>query len=233
MSLCPAPTTGCRCTPARHGGGPRTSSAKWGSRVNGATTAQACSARAPSQRWRSASPIYWRAGAARADGVQLPATLTVIDFATPRTGFLATPLNEPLELFDAALHLAREQPERIAYVLDEALRVVSHREPHDRALVAGRFKPDRAGIRRTRGALPRDPCVGLLFGDLRIPLLFLAPHYGTPMEMRVVYLAHFLDAVHEQGKFLELRPLVVNRIYRSIDLDEFFDAFHVSSSRIG
>ena len=58
-------------------------------------------------------------------------------------------------------------------------------------------------------ARPGDALVGVLLGDLGVPLLALAADLGDPVQVRVVDLLDLLDALHEARELLELRPLVV------------------------
>jgi len=46
------------------------------------------------------------------------------------------------------------------------------------------------------------------FSDLGVELRLVPVVLDAPVEVRVVQLAHLLDAAHEPGELLELRPLV-------------------------
>src|SRR5687767_5533230 len=137
--------------------------------------------------------------------------MAAFDFAAPRSRLLASRLDESLEPFDALFHLGPEQAERITDIFDQALRVIGHGKPDDGAVVPERFETYRAGVPCPRDALPRNTGIGFLLGDLGLPFLLFAPDFGTPGQVRVVDLPHFLHAIHEERKFLELSPLVVDR----------------------
>jgi hypothetical protein len=57
-------------------------------------------------------------------------------------------------------------------------------------------------------AAPRDPLIGLLLGDLGVPLAPAAADQGDPVEPVLRHLLDRLDPVHEGREVLELRPLV-------------------------
>jgi hypothetical protein len=56
--------------------------------------------------------------------------------------------------------------------------------------------------------------------------LVLAGHLRRPVRMRVVELADLLDALHELGELLELRPLVVRGADGDLDVDGLLDVGH-------
>jgi hypothetical protein len=85
---------------------------------------------------------------------------------------------------------------------------------------------NRAVCDRLRHYDYRNAVVRLLFRNLRIPFFILAPNFGVPMHMGVIELSNLFDARHEPGKLLELRPLVVYRAERTIDVDNFLHSFH-------
>src|ERR1041384_5306634 len=59
--------------------------------------------------------------------------------------------------------------------------------------------------------------------SLRLPFLFFARNLGFPMQMRVIELSNLLHPFHEVGKPLELRPLVIGRPHRHLNLNGFLD----------
>src|SRR5207237_4580938 len=84
----------------------------------------------------------------------------------------------------------------------------------------------RARVPCAAAARPRDALVGALLDDLGVPFLFLAADDRAPVQALVVELMNFLHALHEARKLLELRPLVVDRPKRCIDLDGLLDSRH-------
>ena len=70
--------------------------------------------------------------------------------------------------------------------------------------------------------------VGLLVGDLRLPLLTPAADLGDPAQVGVVELRDRLDVLHELRKLFELRPLVERGRDRNLDLDGLLDLAHAS-----
>ena len=81
-------------------------------------------------------------------------------------------------------------------------------------------------------ALPGDPLVGMLLGDLGVELARDAADGGLPVRMRRVPLLE-LHAVHEVWKGLELRPLVVRRRHVDVDVDRLLILRHGNASRSG
>ena len=111
-------------------------------------------------------------------------------------------------------------------VLDGALRIVVDLEHHACAVVVDPVKGHRARVPCAAAARPRDALVGALLDDLGLPFLFLAADDRAPVQALVVELMNFLHALHEARKLLELRPLVVDRPKRCIDLDGLLDSRH-------
>src|SRR5205085_11611204 len=60
----------------------------------------------------------------------------------------------------------------------------------------------------------------------------LSAHLGDPMQMGVIGLVDRLHALHEVGKLLKLRPLVVDGADRLVDVDVLCDRCHVESSLV-
>jgi hypothetical protein len=73
-------------------------------------------------------------------------------------------------------------------------------------------------IHRSPETPPGDALVRDLFSDFRIPFFFPAPDFGLPMKTAIIQLLYCFDAFHELGKFLKLRPLVVRRSHRYVDV---------------
>src|SRR4051812_48019660 len=158
--------------------------------------------------------------------------LAVVDRTAPGARLLAAPFDELLEVGHAVLDARREDTERVAHAFHYALRVVGHHQAHLGAIGTERFEAHRARIRRAGYALPGNAAIGFLLGDLRVPLLFLAPDVRAPVQVRIVELPHFLDAFHEVREILELRPLVVDGTHGAIDFDGLLNLFHGASPRV-
>src|SRR5215204_1583950 len=62
-----------------------------------------------------------------------------------------------------------------------------------------------------------------LLDDLRVPLMALAAELRDPVKPAIVELPHLLDSLHEPGKVLELRPLVVGGCDWHVDFDRLLD----------
>jgi hypothetical protein len=67
--------------------------------------------------------------------------------------------------------------------------------------------------------LPGNSRVRDLLGDRGIELALHAGDLHLPVQVTVVELTDLLDALHERGELLELRPLVVGRVHVALDLD--------------
>src|SRR4051794_9738865 len=157
----------------------------------------------------------------------------LVDLAAPGAGLAAARLDELLEPLEVALRAVLRDAERVADALDEPLGLVLHLHHHAGRVVRDPVERHDAGVRRAGRALPRDALVRALLGDDRVPLLLLAADLGDPVQARVVELVDALDALHEPRELLELRPLVVRRVQRHLDLDALFDRAHDSSSSSG
>ena len=121
---------------------------------------------------------------------------------------------------------SRDEAELVAGLLDDALGLEVHLQHDPRAFVVEAVERDDAGVRRAVGRPPGDALVGVLLGDLGVPLAATAADLGHPVQLGVVDLPDLLDALHELRELLELRPLVVRGAYRDIDVDRLLDPGH-------
>src|SRR5712671_7129199 len=145
-----------------------------------------------------------------------PRLAAAVHFAAPGAGLGAALLQQALELLDRALDLARDDADGVAGLLDRAVGLVLHGQLHARALLVERLEAHGSRVGGARDAAPGDALVGDLLDDLGVPLLLLAGDARAPVQVGVVDLPDFLHAFHEAREFLELRPLVVNRVDRPI-----------------
>src|SRR5688572_13024462 len=149
-----------------------------------------------------------------------------LDLAAPRARLAAAALDELLEPLHIPLDARLHDAKRVTEVLQHAVGIVVELEHRLGTLVVQPMEGDDAGVPGSGPAGPGDPLIRGLLGDLRIPLLELAGDLGLPVQPLVVELAHFLDAFHEAGELLELRPLVVRNANGHVHLDGLFDAGH-------
>src|SRR2546425_4268521 len=156
--------------------------------------------------------------------------LAVLDLAAPGARLASAALDELLEALEVGLDARAHDTQRIGDVLHDALRLVVHLQHHLRALIVEPMEGDDAGVPGAAAARPRDALVGPLLDDLGVPLLFLAPDHGAPVQALVVELPNLLDALHEAREVLELRPLVVHRAERRVDFDRLLDGGHSNPS---
>src|SRR5690606_18454413 len=63
----------------------------------------------------------------------LDLTLAAVNLAPPAAFLGAAALDIPLESFDRALNVRAHRAERVADILEQALRLVLHRQSHSRA----------------------------------------------------------------------------------------------------
>src|SRR5258707_15655649 len=91
------------------------------------------------------------------------------------------------------------------------------------------MKCDHSRIRRAGSASPSNPLIGNLLRDLGIEVLFLAADICTPIQVLVVKLPDFENAIHKAWKFFELSPLVVGCSRGHIYVNRFFDGRHFRS----
>src|SRR5438105_11908205 len=165
-------------------------------------------------------------GELNASGDLAPIHLTLLDLAAPGARLTPAALDELLEALEAALDARLHHAQRVGNVLHDTLRLVVDLQHHARPVVVDAMEGHHAGVPGAAAARPRDALVGPLLGDLGDPLLFLAADDGFPLQMLVVELADLLDAFHELGEVLELRPLVVHRAQRRIHFDRLLDGGH-------
>src|SRR4051812_22193541 len=168
--------------------------------------------------------------AERASLAAAPRRLAVLDAAAPRAGRLARTLDELLESLEVALHAAIDDAEGVTGGLDRALRLVLERQVDAGNVRAEFLERDDAPVRGAIDGLPRHDAVGLLVGDLRLPLLLPAGDLRLPAESGRIELDDLIDAFHEPREFLELCPLVVDSRDRHVDVDRIFDSGHVLAS---
>ena len=152
--------------------------------------------------------------------------MRLLDLAAPGAALRAAPLDQLLEALQVALDAAAVGADRRADGLDGPVRLPVHLHHHARRVLGDLVEADDAGVLPALGRLPGHAMVGVLLGDLRAPLLPLAADLRRPEEMRVVELLDALDSLHELRELLELRPLVVDRGDRCLDLDRLLDACH-------
>lgn len=93
-----------------------------------------------------------------------------LDIAPPRAGFTASALDELLEATEITLGPTADEAELVADLLGDAFRVELELE-HDAGLVVVHaVERDGAGVGGAVRRVPGDPLVGMLLGDLRVPL---------------------------------------------------------------
>src|SRR6185503_14177729 len=142
-----------------------------------------------------------------------------VDRATPRSGLVASLLDELLETFEIATHASARDAHGVADVLDDTFGVVLELQ-HDAGLVVSQsMEGHDTGVAGAPDAVPRHTGVRNLLADLGFPGLLLEPDDGSPDESAIVELADFLHAFHEARELLELRPLVVRRANRNVHVD--------------
>ena len=110
-------------------------------------------------------------------GVDVPAPAALLDAAR---------LDERLEVLQVALDPALHDAQRVADLLDEALRVVVELQRHPGGGVADPVEGHDAGLVRPVLGRPGDPLVGVLLGDLRVELALDAGDLRDPVRLRGV-----------------------------------------------
>ena len=87
------------------------------------------------------------------------------------SGALGRPIAQLFEAFEVAVDAAIRGTQRVADLLLDPLRDEVHLDHHPGGLVVDAMEGDDAGVLLAVGVSPGDPLVGLLLGDLRIPLV--------------------------------------------------------------
>ena len=126
-------------------------------------------------------------------------------------------LDQLAEALEVAFDASFGKPDCGTDEFGDALGLEGHLDLDTRCVVAERLEADDAVIALSADGLPRDPLVGHLLGDLRVPVAYLPGDLAPPVQADVIELLHLLDATHEGGELLELRPLVIGRPYRHVD----------------
>src|SRR5439155_6004405 len=148
------------------------------------------------------------------------------DLAAPGTGFLPARLDELAEPLQVTLDPPANQAGLVSDLLGHALGV--HLQLCGDPGVVGVDAVERhhAALPGTAGGGPRHPLVGQLLGDPGVELSAYPADLYDPVRRGVVELADLLDAGHEAGEVLELRPLVVRGPNRYGNVDRFGRAGH-------
>jgi len=87
----------------------------------------------------------------------------------------------------------------------------------------------------TRAAKPEPalPLYEAFVEAMTSRLVTPAADLRNPVEMRVIGLSDRFHPLHEARKLLELRPLVVHRLERTVDIDRFPHSRHTGSFHRG
>src|SRR5207302_7091745 len=178
--------------------------------------------------WRVASPVHLAghgrvAGVAVVAGGRLRPALDLAPVSASRRRLL---LDELLETLEVAFEPVGGETELVTDRFDQALGLVVDLYVDSSLSWAHRLEMNHAVVLLAAGVSPGDHLVGLLFGDLGIPLNFLAADLGPPVQVGVVQLPDLLHAFHELREGFELGPLVVGLSKRDVDLDALLDGRH-------
>src|SRR4051812_18203305 len=149
-----------------------------------------------------------------------------VDLAAPTFAVAAFALDGLLELLEVAVDAALQEAEGIPRRLDRSFRLGIDAKRDLGLGRSHRVEQDSAGVLGTVGALPGDPGVRRLIGDLGLPLLLLAGDPRGPKQRPVIELLDRLHAVHELREILELGPLVVRDANRNGHRDRLFESGH-------
>ena len=152
--------------------------------------------------------------------------IVAVDLAPPALAVPALALDVLLEALQVTVDPSLQEAERVTGGLDRAFRLRVDAQGHLGLIRPDRVGHHRPGILRTLGALPGDPFVRCLIGDLGLPLLLFARDLRGPLERPVVEPLDALHALHEPGKVLELGPLVVRDTHGSGNPDRLFEPRH-------
>ncbi len=114
---------------------------------------------------------------------------------------------------------ALHEAELVAHDLGEPFRIELELQHDLGPAVVEPVERDDTAVLGSLTRPPGDALVGMLLGDLRVPLALDSGDVGDPVQVGVVGLADLLHAFHELRKGLELGPLVVGRADRDVDLD--------------
>src|SRR5215216_6482303 len=145
-------------------------------------------------------------------GAALCVDLAVPHMSAPSAGLLLAHLDERLEAHEVLLQGTPRYPEAGSRLLEQPLRLEVDTDFDSRQAVAQAVEGDHAGYLGPAQALPGDPLVRPLLGDLDLPLARRAQDRSLPEEVGVVTLLDLLDPAHELRELLELSELVVGRL---------------------
>lgn len=150
----------------------------------------------------------------------------LLDLAAPGAGFAAASLDELLGAFEVALHAAVHHTQQIAELFDRTDWLVVDLDIETAGVVVDVMKGDDAGVAVASRAMPGDAVIGVLLGNLGVPLLMLPGDGRDPVQALVIELTHFLDALHEHGELFELRPLIVSGSDRDVHINRLVGLCH-------
>jgi hypothetical protein len=154
-------------------------------------------------------------------GVWSPEASALVDGAAPASGGRALALDERLEPLEVGLDLPLHDAQSVPGPLDHPLGLELQDQPN-LGLAAAVLEVDRTRVGRAVGRRPGDLGVRDLLEDRRVPLALHPADLCHPVHPIVVELDDPLDAAHELGELLELRPLVVRRAHGHADTDLSF-----------
>src|SRR5215204_340867 len=145
------------------------------------------------------------------------------DLATPCARLPTARLDELLEPLEIALDAAVGDAEDITQLLLQALGHEVHLHGDAGRAIVDLVERHDAGVVLAVGVAPSHTLLRVLLDDLRVPLMVLAAELGDPVKPAIVELPYLLDSLHEPGKVLELRPLVVGGCDWHVDFDRLLD----------
>ena len=123
------------------------------------------------------------------------------------------------ESLQVSFDSARRNTQYISRFLQKTFRFIFHRESDPGSLFIEWLKGHFSAVWGSVYTSPRDFMVRNLLKDFRLPSLFFARDPGCPEKIFCTILLDVLHAFHETRKFFKLRPLVIDRAERCVDLD--------------
>src|SRR3954464_6930143 len=142
-----------------------------------------------------------------------------MNLPAPSAGLPLPLLQEFLKTFEVSLDATSDDAEHIAEVFCRSFGFIVHFDMNLRSVGIDRPEVNDPDVPSAVRAAPGNPFIGQLLENLSIPFFALPADFSNPMQSLIVQLLDIFHALHELWKVLKLGPLVINLLYRGIDIN--------------
>src|SRR6476659_6291508 len=149
-----------------------------------------------------------------------------MNLTAPGAGFLLAFLQKLFKAFQIPFDPASPHTQHISDVFGDTFRIIIHLDVKFSPVLVQGLEMNDADVSCPTRAAPGNLLIGDLFENLSVPFPAFAANVSDPMKVIVVELSHLFDTLHESWKLLELRPLIVDVLYRGIDFNTRLNTLH-------